>query len=180
MLGARQLRLTKPKRPPAAAYANLQHVARCTESGAVWSVPSHQLGGLAASHAAPPGEGSADRESLTVSGPMWVGPMHDESFVARMASAAAEREWADAAALLQTMGDEARAEAHGALLFSHLGDVQRMLTRRGLPLPPLHALVDALRAAGHGASTSHSERKALKTSASLDEVAEVVASMGSP
>ena len=93
------LQLSKPKRPPASCYASLAHVVRCTKSGEIWTVPSDQLGRLAASgHSA---------DELQVMGPMWVGPMHDAGFVQRMAAAARTREWEDATRLLETMGEEA-------------------------------------------------------------------------
>ena len=38
--------------------------------------------------------------------------------------------------------------------------------------------LEALRAAGHTASASHSERKAIKVSATLDQIVEVVAAAG--
>ena len=109
---------------------------------------------------------------------MWVGPMHDRCFVTRMAHAARARKWEDAFALLETMEEEAEAETEGALLFYHLGELQRLLASRDLPLPPLQDLISVLRASGYGASGSHSEKKALKTSASLEEVVTVVRAMG--
>ena len=56
------------------------------------------------------------------------------------------------------MGEEAAAEAEGAVLFYHLGEIQRLLAKRGLALPPLLELIECLRVAGFGASASHSER----------------------
>ena len=179
------LKLVKPKRPPASAYANLAHVARCGATGELWRVPSDRLDRLvedAAERTDGPsggrgGRGGHKRSELRVMGPMWVGGMHDGDFVRRMATAAREREWADATALLETMAAEAAAEEQGALLFYHLGEVQRALAKRALPLPSSAALIEALRAAGYGASGSHSEKKALKTSATLKQVVAVVASM---
>lgn len=170
------MRLLKPKRPPAAAYRQLAHVARCGQTGQMWTVPSDRLDQLVtpAPHATFDGT-AADETSLRVMGPMWVGPMHDHDFVQRMVKAARVREWDDAEALLETMAAEAEAESAGALLFYHLGEVQRQLALHSLPLPPLDELIGALHGAGFGASASHSERKALKTSATLEEVVAVVA-----
>ena len=111
---------------------------------------------------------------LQILGPLWVGPMHDAEYLARMAEEAGRREWEDAFALLETMKAEAEAEAGGALLYYHLGEVQRLLSARGLALPPLTDLIALLRAAGHTASHSHIERKAIKTSARLEELVAVV------
>ena len=160
------LRLDKPKRPPAQAYENLMHVARCKETGELWTVRSDDLGSLA-----------SRSEPCEVMGPMWVGPMHDGKFLAGMTEHAKERGWHDVVTLLDTMADEAEAEASGALLFYHLGEVQRQLVKSGLELPPLPSMIEALREAGFGASHVHSERKALKTSATLEEVVSVVRGM---
>ena len=100
-----------------------------------------------------------------------------------MRAGAAERGWDDAEALLADMAAEAAAEAHaaarqkgGAFLFYHLGEVQRALAAAQPPLrqPPLSALLPLLRSEGFAASQSHSEAKALKTSATLDDVVRVV------
>lgn len=97
------LRLAKPKRPPADAYRHLRHVARCVRCGETWAVPSDRLDMLASAEGARGCcAGAAGEEQLQVMGPMWVGPMHDGDFVARMQSVAERREWADAAALLAT------------------------------------------------------------------------------
>lgn len=164
------LRLHRPKVPPAAAHADLGYAARCGESGEVWRVPTTELGGAATALR----PAYASEEATRVMGPLWTGAMHDASFVEAMGVEADDRGWEEAAALLRTMEEEARAEGQGALLYYHLGEVQRFLAARGLDQPPLPKLIERLRAAGHGASHSHMERKALKTSASLEEIAVIV------
>lgn len=190
------LRLHKPKRPPAHAYDSLAHVRRCVRTGQLWAVPSTDLGrafrsgsrGTSASASASPAdddkelaaaggmeEGQQQREEQQqLIGPLWVGPMHDADFVDRMRQAAEAREWDDAASLLRMFGDEAIAEAGGALLYYHLGEVQRALQASHLDQPPLSELISLLRAEGHTAAKTHIERKALKTSATLEEVVELV------
>ena len=73
--------------------------------------------------------------------------MHDASLVEQMRHDAVSRGWEDTARLLQRMGDEARAEEKGALLYYHLGELQRALIAEGLDLPPLSQLMALL----HGA-----------------------------
>ena len=164
------LRLVKPKRPPAAAYDLLGHVARCTECGELWPVPSDKLG-----HAPfLPLRKCIHEGGVDVAGPMWLGPMHDADFVRAMAVEAAHRGWEDAESLLATLAHEAVAESEGAFLFYHLGEVQRRLAAHGLTQPPLTDLIGWLKAAGYSASTSHSERKAVKTSATLAQIVETV------
>ena len=85
------------------------------------------------------------------------------------------RGWDDAAELLGAMAAEAEADAGGALLFHHLGDVQRALAAEGFVLPPRSLLLAWLHAAGFSAAPSHIEGKGLKTSASLAELVAVVA-----
>lgn len=167
------LRLVKPKRPPAHAYESLSYVGRCGACGQLWRVPPTELGSASslecsscASHDSP--------SSVTISGMMWTGPMHDAEYVGRMAEEARQREWEDAAELLDRMTEEARAEERGALLYYHLGEVQRMLASRGLGLPPLAKLIDLIEAGGFSASHSHIERKAIKTSATLEQMANLV------
>ena len=60
--------------------------------------------------------------------------------------------------LLGRMAAEAEAEAGGALLWYHLGEVERVVAAAGLGQPPLARLVAALRAAGFAASPSHMVR----------------------
>ena len=168
------LKLHRPKRPPARAYDSLCHVARCTACGQQWRVPSTELGEAAARRPC----AHLHEAGHTLMGPMWVGPMHDAEYVQRMAEEAERRgeAWDDAAALLRTMASEAEADAAaGAVLHYHLGEVQRYLqAEAGLEQPPLAELVELLRAAGFGASPSHTERKAIKTSATLEQLKEVV------
>jgi tRNA (guanine26-N2/guanine27-N2)-dimethyltransferase len=103
--------------------------------------------------------------------------MHDVLFVAEMRALAVDRGWGQAEKLLSTFELEARAEERGALLFYHLGEVQAALARHGAQQPRLEVLISALRCAGFGASRSHVEPKALKTSASLEEMVAVVLGM---
>ena len=181
------LRLHKPKRPPARAYESLAHVRRCVRCGQVWAVPSVDLcaarPACACSACQQQQQQQQQEEEVVeeesrpadqVVGPMWVGPMHDVAFVRRMAAEAEAREWEDAAELLATMASEADAEAEGALLFYHLGELQRQLQSAGLEQPSLSKLIPLLRAQGYGASHSHIEKKALKTSATLKQVVDVV------
>jgi tRNA (guanine26-N2/guanine27-N2)-dimethyltransferase len=166
------LRLVNAKRPPARAYDSLSYVGRCSACGQLWRVPLTGLGNASgASSLCACGAGAS---AVTISGPMWTGPMHDADYVRQMADEARKREWADAAELLDRMAEEAVAEKGGALLFYHLGEVQRALARRGIGLPPLARLIELLEGAGFSASHSHIERKALKTNATLEQVVDLV------
>ena len=164
------MRLVRPRRPPAAAFEQLGYVARCPDCGELWRVKADELGEVGArrrcAHAA---------RAPKVSGPLWLGPMHDAAYVAAMSTEAEARGWDEAVTLLGRMAAEAEAEAGGALLFYHLGEVERVVAAAGLSQPPLARLVGWLRAAGFAASPSHMESKALKTTASLAEIVQIVA-----
>ena len=101
--------------------------------------------------------------------------MYDTDFLQAMLDDATARDWDDAAELLEVFLSEAHAEACGAFLFLHLGEVERAIANAGLKQPPLAALVDLLHASGHAASLSHIQSKALKTTASLAEIVSAVA-----
>lgn len=139
---------------------------------------SEEAGVVPAGRGVAPGGGVVGRTGggpgCVLGGPMWTAPMHDPGFVAEMRALAAERGWGEAEALLSTFEHEAEAEARGALLFYHLGEVQAALALHGAQQPRLDELIPALRRAGFGASRSHAEPKALKTSASLAELVDVV------
>ena len=183
------MRLHKPKRPPAAAYASLGYVGRCQQCGELWQLGSAELGDAIADRKACGCQCLCDGDAgngnqmasddvagaISLSGPLWIGPLHNATFVRQMLEHAEGRGWDDAVALLESFAAEAHAEEGGALLFYHLGEVQRALAARDLPLPPLQKLIALLEEEGFASSGSHSERKALKTSASLEQVVRVVA-----
>ena len=164
------MRLVRPRRPPAAAFEQLGYVARCPDCGELWRVKADELGEVGARRRC-----AHTASAPKVSGPLWLGPMHDAAYVAAMSTEAEARGWDEAVTLLGRMAAEAEAEAGGALLFYHLGEVERVVAAAGLSQPPLARLVRWLRAAGFAASPSHMESKALKTTASLAEIVQIVA-----
>ena len=164
------MRLVRPRRPPAAAFEQLGYMARCPDCGELWRVKADELGEVGARRRC-----AHTASAPKVSGPLWLGPMHDAAYVAAMSTEAEARGWDEAVTLLGRMAAEAEAEAGGALLFYHLGEVERVVAAAGLSQPPLARLVGWLRAAGFAASPSHMESKALKTTASLAEIVQIVA-----
>lgn len=162
--------LLKPKRPPAAAFASIGYLARCPHCGELWRVDA------APASLGDPGSGRrcAHREAPPlVAGPLWLGPLHDAAYARRMAVEARRRDWVDAESLLSCFVAEAEVEADGAVIFYHLGEVQRALAAADVQQPPLRDLIERLRASGFAASLSHMERKAIKTNASLRDIVEV-------
>ena len=197
------LQLHKAKRPPAHLYEQLAHVGRCVECGETWKVPSTALGDACTKLRTCSCAGSrVDIAGPMWLGPMhdeeFVSAMQSEATrrdwgdtaallttleaeahaeteaQARAESlAAAEGPIADHKVVQGTRGI-ARGKRGGAYLFYHLGEVQRNLAARGLSLPPKARLIEMLHEAGHSAAATHIESKALKTDATLDELAACV------
>jgi len=163
-----QLRAAKPP-TPTEVENRLQYVARCDTCGEVWRVPAARLGGAGSMRRC-----AHSADTFSVAGPMWAAPMHDAAFLSAMRLEAREREWEDTDALLGVMQSEAAAEAEGAILFYHLGELQRALSARQLVQPPLSAVIQLLQDASYEASRSHIELKAVKTSASIAEIVDCI------
>ena len=86
------MRLVRARRPPAAAFEQLGYVARCPECGELWRVKADELGAVGAMGARRCCA-HASRGAPKVSGPLWVGPMHDAAYVAAMSAEAEARGW---------------------------------------------------------------------------------------
>jgi len=99
---------------------------------------------------------------LTLSGPMWVGNLHDSNFLAAMQSQAIAKNWQDVSQWLEI----AIAEANLPPYFFKLGEIGK---RGRCDLPKRDWLIAQLKAQGFCASASHVDREAVKTNASLEE-----------
>jgi len=119
---------------------------------------------------------------LTLSGPMWLGSLHEacappgggRAFVEQMAALAQSWNWPQQARLLQIMSAEADLPPY----FFTLGDIGR---RAKMDIPqrdgrrPVfdHRLIQALQDQGYQASPTHINSQALKTDAAFQECLEV-------
>ncbi len=101
-----------------------------------------------------------DRESLTISGPLWLGPLHDRPYVQRMADWAEQWQWPEGTRLLQIMSAEADLPPY----FYLLGEIGR---RGRMDIPRRSHLIQALQDLGYQASATHVNAEAIKTNASL-------------
>lgn len=99
-------------------------------------------------------------QPLTLSGPMWLGPLHDRAFVDQMAVQAQTWNWPQQVHLLQTMS----AEADLPPFFYTLGEIGR---RAKIDIPQRDRLIQALRDQGYQASPTHINAQALKTDAAF-------------
>lgn len=102
----------------------------------------------------------SDRAPLTLSGPMWLGQLHDRDYLQRMQSLAQKREWFHRLDLLATM----EAEADFPPYFYTLREIGR---RGKIDLPKRSQLVKALQEQGYRATTTHINAQAIKTNADI-------------
>lgn len=95
---------------------------------------------------------------LSVSGPLWLGPLHSSDWLTAMAALAQEHHWDSITALLQTM----QAETPLPPYYYPLGEIGR---RGKMDLPRRDRLIQALSHAGYQASPTHLDPEAIKTNA---------------
>jgi tRNA (guanine26-N2/guanine27-N2)-dimethyltransferase len=96
--------------------------------------------------------------SLSVSGPLWLGPLHSDDWLTAMEPLAQARDWTSITALIQTM----QAENLLSPYYYPLGEIGR---RGKIDLPKRDRLIQALSAAGYQASPTHLDPEAFKTNA---------------
>nr|WP_290222937.1 tRNA (guanine-N1)-methyltransferase [Trichocoleus desertorum] len=99
-------------------------------------------------------------EPLTLSGPMWLGSLHDRSMLQRMEQLAHQWTWPERAQLLQVMQVEANLPPY----FFGLGEIGR---RGKIDPPPRDRLIQLLQAEGYQASPTHINTQAIKTNAAI-------------
>ncbi len=102
----------------------------------------------------------ATDEPLSVSGPMWLGPLHNQADLAAMQRHALEREWPICQSLIATM----QAEADLPPYFYPLAEIGR---RGKMDIPPRSDLIDLLRQNGFVATRTHFSSQAIKTNAPI-------------
>ncbi len=95
-----------------------------------------------------------------VSGPMWLGPLHNLADLVAMHDIAIQKGWRDRAALIEIM----QAETELPPYFYSLAEIGR---RAKTDIPPRRLLLDCLRDAGYRATATHLSSQAIKTDASL-------------
>ncbi|CAL55953.1 tRNA (guanine(26)-N(2))-dimethyltransferase [Ostreococcus tauri] len=124
---------------------------------------------------------TVDRSSqLAISGPMWIGSLHERETVIAMRSEAEDLGW-----LEDKSAARGQLSLHDLLhVFEEESDIQLSkvshyfrtdeLGRKGRArrVPPRDALLDALRARGFAATRSSFDARGVKTNASIDDVIE--------
>ena len=108
---------------------------------------------------------------VVVSGPLWIGPLHDDNQLRAMAILAQEWGWRVQADLLGVMA----AEAHLPPYYYLLGEIGR---RGRMDIPNRDHLVAALQSEGYQSAQAHAEPQAVKTSASFSHCLDIARRLG--
>lgn len=108
---------------------------------------------------------------VVVSGPLWIGPLHDPDQLGAMARLALAWGWRAQVDLLAVMA----AEAHLPPYYYLLGEMGR---RGRMDIPNRDRLVAALQLAGYQATRPHAEPQAVKTTASFSHCLTIARGLG--
>jgi len=128
------------------------------------------VGGGAVEAAEAADEGAAEA-AVAMSGPLWVGPLHDGAALVRMAGLAEELGWDDLKPLLETLKGEA--DPRLPPLFHDIHDLSK---RAGTDPPPRSLLEARLRAGGYLATRTHVDMtRGVKTDAPMEACVEATA-----
>ncbi len=101
-------------------------------------------------------------QPLTLSGPLWLGPLHDSTFLAQMSQQAQAWGWQACQQILAVMQQEAHLQLPP--YFYPLGEIGR---RGGQDIPKRDDLIAILQQQGYIASPTHINPQAIKTNAPL-------------
>jgi tRNA (guanine26-N2/guanine27-N2)-dimethyltransferase len=142
------LRLLKSQ---ALTSQNYGFLGYCHHCGDYQTVSWRQLGRSICPH---------DSKPLTLSGPMWLGALHDQYQLQRLESLAKEWNWPERVQLLQIM----QAEADFPPYFYTLGEIG---CRGKMDIPKRSRLIQSLQDRGYRASSTHINAQAIKTDADL-------------
>jgi tRNA (guanine26-N2/guanine27-N2)-dimethyltransferase len=102
----------------------------------------------------------APNATPTISGPLWLGPLHDREILQTMQQLAQTFDWQDTAALLTTMQSEADLPPY----FYTLGEIGR---RGKMDIPRRDRLTQALQTQGFRCEKTHIHPAGIKTTASF-------------
>jgi tRNA (guanine26-N2/guanine27-N2)-dimethyltransferase len=137
-------------------YGFLGYCHRC---GQYQTVAWRQLGRV-------PCSADCGADAVSLSGPLWLGPLHDTTTLLPMMDLAQEWGWQRRVKLLQVMGLEADMPPY----YFRLGDIGR---HGQMDIPRRDRLIVALRHWGYRACMTHLDAQAIKTDAPLATCLEV-------
>lgn len=107
---------------------------------------------------------------LTLSGPMWLGPLHDPTWLASMEQLAEDWGWSDRVQLLQIM----QAEALMPPYFYSIAEIGR---RGKMDIPKRDRIIDQIRRLGYEASLTHLNEQAFKANISFNHCLKIAAQL---
>ncbi|MGF1570859.1 MAG: tRNA (guanine-N1)-methyltransferase [Nodosilinea sp.] len=108
------------------------------------------------------GQGSNQDSQIVISGPLWLGALHDGAALDAMAGLAINRGWAAPTRLLQVMREESELPPY----YYSLGEIGR---RGQMDIPNRDRLITALQERGYRATVTHVDWQGLKTNAAFRE-----------
>ncbi|MEW6492885.1 MAG: tRNA (guanine-N1)-methyltransferase [Cyanobacteriota bacterium] len=142
------LRLIKRQSLTAQNYGFMGYCHHCGEYRIVaW----HKLGRVVCPH---------DSHPLTLSGPMWLGALHNRCQLRRLQQLAQKWDWVERVKLLQVMEGEIDFPPY----FYTLGEIGR---RGKMDIPKRDRMIQSLQERGYRASPTHIDAQAIKTDANL-------------
>jgi tRNA (guanine26-N2/guanine27-N2)-dimethyltransferase len=130
---------------------NYGFIGYCHHCGDYQTVSWRKLGRVACPH---------DDLPVTISGPMWLGALHDHHQLKRLESLAQEWDWSNRVQLLGVMATEADLPPY----FYTLAEIGR---RGKMDIPKRDRLIQALQEQGYRASPTHINAQAIKTNADI-------------
>ncbi len=134
-------------------------IGYCHHCGHYQTVPWQQLSrAVCHEHSQP--------QPLTLSGPQWLGPLHNLAWLQRMEHLALSWGWHDCIDLLQVMQSEVPLPPY----FFTLAEIGR---RAKMDIPKRDRLIQSLKQHGYRASPTHITPQALKTTASFKACTEI-------
>lgn len=133
----------------------------CHDCGNYQIVPWKQLNRIRCPH---------DGSPPVVTGPLWLGELHDREYLQKMTALAQQWQWLRQASLLEIMQAEATMPPYFLTL-------QAIGKQGKLDLPKRERLLAALQTAGYRATPTHIESQAIKTDASLADCAAIAAAI---
>ena len=109
-------------------------------------------------------------EAMALSGPLWLGPLHDRDRLQTMAQLAHQWGWSERMALLKIMQTEADLPPY----YFPLGEIGR---RGKMDIPPRDRLLTALQKSGYRASLTHIDPQGIKTDAPFADCVAIARSL---
>jgi tRNA (guanine26-N2/guanine27-N2)-dimethyltransferase len=136
---------------PLLSAKNYGFLGYCHHCGNYQTVSWRRLGKVICSH---------DDHPLTISGPMWLGELHQSQELQKMQALAQQWHWTEVADLLAVMAAEADLPPY----FYTLGEIGK---RGKLDIPKRSHLLKALLEMGYRATSTHINPQAIKTDADI-------------